>query len=318
VGRTGSALVDVHVHLYPDEAAGREAKEGYEIWEYGDYPHVEFDTTAGLISDVGDRYDTAGFDHAVVLQLFDVGRERTRLLSQLRGADPAAKRRECEATLEEALASGLMDANRWVLSQVTTHPGLSAYVCIDPVLLTPALIEGHLREMATLGARGVKLHPVSQGYRPDDPRLDVLYRMCTELGLVVLSHSGQGHHGGATARPSEFGAVMERHPELRLVLAHLGGAAWDEAADLAASFPQVLFDLSEIVEWTGAPHAPSRQQLAQVILDIGVDRVMLGSDFPWYGPASTADKVETLPGLGAAARAALLGDTAVARLGLDV
>ena len=161
MGRTGSALVDVHVHLYPDEAAGREAKEGYEIWEYGDYPHVEFDTTAGLISDVGDRYDTAGFDHAVVLQLFDVGRERTRLLSQLRGADPAAKRRECEATLEEALASGLMDANRWVLSQVTTHPGLSAYVCIDPVLLTPALIEGHLREMATLGARGVKLHPVS-------------------------------------------------------------------------------------------------------------------------------------------------------------
>jgi hypothetical protein len=35
---TGAALVDVHVHLYPDEETGRQAKDSYEIWEYGDYP----------------------------------------------------------------------------------------------------------------------------------------------------------------------------------------------------------------------------------------------------------------------------------------
>jgi predicted TIM-barrel fold metal-dependent hydrolase len=102
-----------------------------------------------------------------------------------------------------------------------------------------------------------------------------------------------------------------------LVLAHLGGAAYEEAAELANDFPQVSFDLSEIIEWVGAPNAPSLATLVQVIQDIGADRVMLGSDFPWYEPVATADKVSALPGLSAAERASLLGESAVEILGLE-
>ena len=50
---------------------------------------------------------------------------------------------------------------------------------------------------------------------------------------------------------------------------------------------------------------------------IGADRVMLGSDFPWYDPVRTADLVAGLPGLGTEERAAILGGTAVRLLDLE-
>jgi hypothetical protein len=40
-------LVDVHVHLYPDPDAGRQAKDRYVIGEYGDDPGIEFSACSG-------------------------------------------------------------------------------------------------------------------------------------------------------------------------------------------------------------------------------------------------------------------------------
>ena len=308
-------LIDAHVHLYPDAETGAKAKAGYRIWEYGEDPGVRFDTAVGVIEEVGDRYVDAGFDHAIVLQLFDVAAERSTVAAEL--ADGDAHRTLSDAEIDSLLVERLLAANRWALDASSSHPALSVYVGIDPCLLPERVIGPHLAAMAGLGARGVKLHPVSQGFDPSDPRLFQVYDLCCELDLVVLSHSGPGHRHGATARPSDFAPVLERWPNLRLVLAHLGGAAYEEAAELANDFPQVSFDLSEIIEWVGAPNAPSLDALVQVIQDIGADRVMLGSDFPWYEPAATADKVSGLPVLSAAEKASLLGESAVEILGLE-
>jgi predicted TIM-barrel fold metal-dependent hydrolase len=144
-----------------------------------------------------------------------------------------------------------------------------------------------------------------------------MYELCADAGLVVLSHSGPGPAGAAgSARPSDFAPVLRKWPDLRLVLAHLGGASWRETAAVAADFPQLVFDLSEIIEWTGAPHAPSASELSALIRSIGADRVMLGSDFPWYDPLRTADRVAGLPRLSNAERAAILGGTAMRVFGL--
>jgi predicted TIM-barrel fold metal-dependent hydrolase len=96
----------------------------------------------------------------------------------------------------------------------------------------------------------------------------------------VLAHSGPDRDGLGLAVPPAFAGA----PAPRLVLAHLGGAAWRTAAAFAAEYPHVLFDLSEIVAWTGAPHAPSAAELVALIREIGVERVLFGGDFPWYDP----------------------------------
>jgi predicted TIM-barrel fold metal-dependent hydrolase len=143
------------------------------------------------------------------------------------------------------------------------------------------------------------------------------FATCAERGLPIVAHCGPDRHGGGWALPGAFAPVLELHRKLPLVLAHLGGAAWPEVAELAASFPAARFDLSEIVCWSGrAPGAPSRPELSGLIREIGAERVLMGSDFPWYEPGAVATAVGELPGLGEGERAAILGENAAALLGL--
>ena len=78
-----------------------------------------------------------------------------------------------------------------------------------------------------------------------------------------------------------------------------------------------MFDLSEIVIWSGAPLAPDPAQIVALVREIGVERVVLGSDFPWYTPGETARIVEEeLPGLSATEKALILGGNAARLLRL--
>jgi len=310
---SSAPLVDVHVHLYESKEAGREAKANYTIWEYGDDPGVSFATLDGDMADLVGTFEREGFDRVVVVHLFDANLARRRLLERL---DPSLAEDDPGA-LRAAVGEAMVRSNEWVVQVASTSPLIEVLVSVDPTLLSPDSLVKHLRDLAALGARGIKLHPVSQGFLPDDARLGAIYEACSETGLVVLSHSGPGHHGGASARPSEFAPVLERWPDLRLVLAHLGGASWAEAAALAAAFPQVVFDLSEIVEWVGAPNAPSPADLVGLVRSIGVERVMFGSDFPWYDPGHSADRAAGLPGLAPAELEAVLGGNATRYLGLE-
>jgi uncharacterized protein len=106
--------------------------------------------------------------------------------------------------------------------------------------------------------------------------------------------------------------VAQAFPGLPLVLAHLGGGAWRDIGAFAAAYPRVRFDLSEIVSWTGSEVGPSPAELVALIRDIGVERVLLGSDFPWYEPADVVAAVLELPGLGEEERALVLGENAAA------
>jgi uncharacterized protein len=312
-----SPLVDVHVHLYPGSDVARRARDGYQIWEYGTYPGVLFDEASGLVEELTSRYDQHGFDHAVAMMLFDSAAERANIRATLDEGRSEDEASAIDAAIDEAVVAAAMGANRWLVRAAGARPGLSAYVGLDPCLLGSARLLDHLEEMADLGASGIKLHPVAHGFHPNDEVLHPVYERCSELGLVVLAHSGPGHRASASARPSDFAAVARHFSQLRLVLAHLGGAAYQETVAFASDFPQVAFDVSEIIEWVGAPNAPSQAELSALITTIGADRVMMGSDYPWYDPVGSAEKVDALPGFGTEERRALLGGTAVRVLGLE-
>jgi predicted TIM-barrel fold metal-dependent hydrolase len=103
-----------------------------------------------------------------------------------------------------------------------------------------------------------------------------------------------------------------------VVLAHLGGGSWRQTPALALAFPQVTFDLCEIVEWTGAPNAPTEEELALMIKQVGPERVMLGTDFPWYDLDRTVELVMKLPVLSTGEKEQILGANAVGLLDLPV
>jgi hypothetical protein len=172
--------------------------------------------------------------------------------------------------------------------------------------------------MAERGARGVKLHPVLQKFEPNETALQPVYQACRELGLAVLSHTGPARDGVPFAEVPAFAPMLAEFPGLTVVLAHLGGGRWRDTLAVARAFPRVAFDLCEIIEWAGAPGAPTPAELATLIREIGPERVVLGSDYPWYEPAHTAALVESLPVLSRAEKNAILGENAARILRLPV
>jgi len=236
------------------------------------------------------------------------------LPKDLHGEDRAAAATEIEATMADRFRA----ANRWLVDALAPLPQLTPYVGVDPWAMSPQQNVEHLREMTDRGGRGIKLHPVAQRFEPNDPRMRPVYDTCEELGLVVLSHTGSAKGGEPFAEPRAFAAMLAQHPRLTVVLAHLGGGSWRQTLSLARAFPKVTFDLCEIIEWAGAPKAPTDEDLARMIKEIGPERVMLGTDFPWYDLGRTVELVMELPVLSTGEKEQILGVNAVGMLDLPI
>jgi hypothetical protein len=301
-------VVDAHMHVYETKAEGERQKAGYEIWEYGAKPGVPFSRYGGDVDDVMAAMRHAGYAHAVSVNLFAADLAREEALATL---PPGTDRARALTKIDDTMGDRLRTFNRWACAVAGTHPEITPFVAVDPGVLSAEANVAHLRELATLGARGVKLHPVVQRFSPDDPRMLPVYRACVELGLIVLSHSGTARGATQYAEPRAFAEVLRRFPDLTVVLAHLGGGSWRQTAELARTFPNVTFDCCEIVEWAGAPNAPSDEALARLIRDVGPHRVMLGTDFPWYDLDHTVERVMALPLLSREEKEGMLGANAV-------
>jgi uncharacterized protein len=315
---TDPIKVDVHIHLYPSAESGAWWKSGYEIWEYGPKDGVAFSRANGTVDDALAAMAQAGFRHGVVVNMLSVDLFREEAIAMLPADLPAEDRARAVAEIEDSMAARFRAANRWLVDTLEPIPRLTPYVGVDPWALTPEQNVEHLREMAARGARGIKLHPVAQRFEPNDPRMHRVYNACEAFDLVVLSHTGSAKGGEPFAEPHAFAPVLERHPLLKVVLAHLGGGSWQQTLALARSFPQVAFDLCEIIEWTGAPGAPTDEELSRMIREIGPERVMLGTDFPWYDLDRTVERVMALPLLATGEKEEILGANAVRILDLPV
>jgi uncharacterized protein len=314
---SGPLKIDTHLHMYPSRAEGEWWKTGYEIWEDG-AASVRWSEDAGTLEETAAALDRGGFAHGVVLNLFAAGPFRQHYESTLPPEADAAERARALAEFDATIGERYVAFNRWLMDALAGVPALTGFVAMDPWALSPQDNVAHLREMAGRGARGVKLHPVLQKFEPNETTLQPVYQACAELGLAVLSHTGPARDGVPFAEVPAFVPMLSAFPGLTVVLAHLGGGKWQDTLAVAEAFPRVAFDLCEIIEWAGAPGAPTAAELATLIRDIGPDRVVLGSDYPWYEPARTAERVLSLPVLSQAEKDAILGENAARILGLPV
>ncbi|EHN09349.1 hypothetical protein PAI11_38070 [Patulibacter medicamentivorans] len=300
--------IDSHMHLYPTAAAGRAVVTAYPIVEYGEHAGVARSDRAGTVADGLAALADAGAAHGVVLGEFE-----------LPGAPfPPGGERWWPADPPHAEArEALLAYNRWLCDVGARHRELLPFATLHPGVLGAREAAAHVAELADdHGARGLKLHTISLRLHPDDPALQPVLAACAARSLPVVVHCGPDRHGAGWSLPEAFSPVLAAHPRLQLVLAHLGGAAWRSAAAFAEAHPSAWFDLSEIVAWAGAPAAPTPRELSALIRAVGPERVLLGSDFPWYEPADTLAELGALPGLGDGERDAIAGGNATRLLGL--
>jgi hypothetical protein len=145
----------------------------------------------------------------------------------------------------------------------------------------------------TAGARVFKAHVQVGGYDPRDPLLDGVWGQLADAQVPVVAHVGSGpvDRPGMTG-PGPIGAVLDRHPSLVLVVAHLGAPEYAGFLDLAERYPGVHLDTTMAFTPFFEAIAPFPPDLRPRLAEL-VDRIVLGSDFPNI-PHAYADQLAAL------------------------
>lgn len=323
-------VVDVHAHVVvADLFAGRDAvgPAVAELRRVGGRLRV-FTGGRELTSAVGEFVDPA----VMLRQAADEGVDRLVLSPWVQllpvGLPAAEARRRCEVQ-NEALA-------RAVASDPDHLSAVGAVPIDHPDEAASAVVSA-----TGNGLAGVEL-PAGAADHLGDGSLEPFWSAAEESGAVVLVHPAarglpvpalrEHYLWNTVGNPVEtavaaahlvLAGVLERHPALRIVLAHGGGALGALTGRLrhgARVVPAARGRLSGRLEdslarfhYDSVLHDPTL--LRRLIDDAGPDRVLLGSDRPFdMGDPDAVASVRSL-GLDAAAEAAVLGGNAMRLLG---
>lgn len=145
------------------------------------------------------------------------------------------------------------------------------------------------------GTRMFKAHLQVGGYDPTDPLLDDVWGQLAAAGVPVTVHCGSGPQPGRFTGPGPMRAVLARHPDLTLVVAHLGMPEYHEFLDLTAAYDRVHLDTTMFGTDIVQRFAPTPPDLPSRLLELGT-RIVLGSDFPTI-PHSYAHQLAALHAL---------------------
>lgn len=203
--------------------------------------------------------------------------------------------------------------NEYVRTVVESIPEAYGLVWGNPRL--PGYVEEVERFLEHPKFLGLKLHPLIDGYHPNDPAVHPLMELLLERGgLPVLIHSG---HPIFTL-PWSIEELAVAYPGVKVIMGHMGhgNVVYINASiDIAARCPNVYLETSGM---------PMHTKIKEAVDRIGVERVLYGSDAPFHHPAVEILRVQVSglgPGdlervLGENSRALFLGESAA--VGEDV
>jgi uncharacterized protein len=186
-------------------------------------------------------------------------------------------------------AAGVRQANDQLGGFLRAHPGhFLAIAALPPTDSEAALKE--TERVAPLGFAGVKLSP--ERLDLGAPEVRALVARAAALKLVVYI---EGWWPDAAYEVAKLALAL---PQARLVLTHLGGVRFSDillfrVLDLHPFTPRnVWFDLSGVA--TLYVDSPFAGQLVWVCRQVGVDRILFGSDWPLTSLDDAANSVRHL------------------------
>ena len=202
--------------------------------------------------------------------------------------------------------------NDWAAGFAAEQPDVLHTATFFPEPDAPGYVSRALAD----GARIFKAHLQVGAYDPRHPLLDDVWAMLADSGVPVVTHCGGGPVAGPFTGPGPIGEVLERHPSLVLVVAHMGMPEYAEFLDLAERHDRVHLDTTMAFTDFTAERMPWPVSLTARLVDLA-DRIVLGSDFP-NTPYPYAHQLEVLArlGLGAPWLRGVLHDNGARLLGL--
>jgi predicted TIM-barrel fold metal-dependent hydrolase len=162
--------------------------------------------------------------------------------------------------------------------QLTT--GRREIICFGSVHPYAPGVEQKLDRQKALGARGIKVHPAVQLIKPDARRCMRLYELCADRGLPVLFHCGpvgiEPRLSRWLSQVRHYVRAIEEHPRTTFLLGHSGALQMEQALKLAREHDNVYLELA----------SQSLSAIRRIVAEGPTDRVLMGSDWPFYHQAT--------------------------------
>ena len=177
----------------------------------------------------------------------------------------------------------------WLFETCSVDDRYIPFISVDPNKGEDALVSIE-RLVKRYAPKGIKMYPAT-GFYPDDPKYDSYWDLIDDLGLVVTTHAGMALPplDGKYCHPKFFARVAERHPDMKIIIAHLGGMFYDELFPLMDEYENVYTDCSALQGWIPEDKDMVDRRLDEVTSRYP-ERVVFGSDSPLYNERTTVQR----------------------------
>ena len=291
--------IDIHTHILTQETAAllRKAAPKTPVTITPDDDDFAALDVGGTVYRL---FPTGGFDIARRLRDMNAAGVDVHVLSAtpqtyLYGLEPALG----------AVTSAIQ--NDQIAKHVAAHPDRFWGIATLPMQDPKAAADELTRAMSKLGLRGAMFASNIMGKNLDDPSFAPLWAAAEELGAFMFIHPnnvagaermrsyylvnliGNPLDTTIAAACLVFGGVMDRHPKLKVCLAHAGGFmpyqagrwihGWRVRPEPKKNVPQEPATIIGRFLYDTIAH--SDPSLAFLVAQAGADRVMLGSDYPY-------------------------------------
>lgn len=327
-------IIDMHTHTF--SKAAEELVHG--LYDPATNPYRRDMSPESRKTDAGNKLRTAAMLNSVEQRLADMVRMRVDM--QVISPAPAQQHYWAELDLLTALS---VAQNDHIAAMVASAPKRFAGMGTLPLSAPDRAVDEATRAIEELGLLGFQIDSRVDARELSDAAFDPVWARVAKLGVPLFIHPlgfSDGARLGAffmvntVGQPLEeviainhlvFGGILDRHPDLKVIVAHGGGY-----------FPSYLGRIEHA--WKVRPEvhrlcadAPSSYmrrmwfdtclfnpvEVQALVALAGAERVMLGSDYPFdMRDEDPVGLVERCTGLDAARRDLVLGATAAGIFGL--
>src|SRR5450631_1937406 len=289
--------IDTHTHILTLETAALLTKAGAKvIITPDDANNAAFD----VVGTVYRPFPTGGFDIPRRLKDMDAAGVDVHVLSATPQTYLYNQGEELSATLAAI-------QNDQLAKHIAAHPDRFMGIATLPMASPKRAADELKRAITKLGLRGAMFASNVKGMNLDDPSFEPLWATAQELGAFMFVHPNNiagadrlksYYLGNLIGNPLDttiaaaclyFGGVMDRYPKLKIMLAHGGGftpyqaARWEHGwavrPEPKKNIKKQPKNIAGRFFYDTILH--SAPVLEFMIDQVGADRVMLGSDYPY-------------------------------------
>lgn len=235
-------IIDIHTHIYPDKIAQKATESVRDFYELEG--SIQMNGTVDMLLKRGAE---AGISKFVVLPVSNAP-NRVRHI------------------------------NEFLLEQYKAH---DCFIGFGTVHADMEHIGDEADWILQNGLKGIKMHPDSQCFNIDDPRLFPVYEAIQDR-IPVLLHMGDPRYD--FSHPRRLREILKLFPRLQVIAAHFGGYS------MPATAKELLWDTDCVFDISSAMMFMEPGEAERYITSYGAERMAYGTDYPLWDPVTEVNR----------------------------